>query len=84
MKMVSYVVLFLQKDFIDVDGPMLVKGGKAIVPNVIEAVQIARQRGILVVWVRRTILPIPSFSFSVEFLLHHTMKRTIPRILYTK
>ncbi|KAM5579095.1 putative inactive nicotinamidase [Rosa sericea] len=32
---------------------MLVKGGKAIVPNVIEAVQMARQRGILVVWVVR-------------------------------
>ncbi|XP_062023770.1 probable inactive nicotinamidase At3g16190 isoform X2 [Rosa rugosa] len=32
---------------------MLVKGGKAIVPNVIDAVQMARQRGILVVWVVR-------------------------------
>ncbi|XP_040371681.1 probable inactive nicotinamidase At3g16190 isoform X2 [Rosa chinensis] len=32
---------------------MLVKGGKAMVPNVIEAVQMARQRGILVVWVVR-------------------------------
>lgn len=63
---------------------MLVKGGKAIVPNVIEAVQIARSRGILVVWVRKTILPIPLFPFSVEFIIQHTMKRTIPRILYTK
>jgi nicotinamidase-related amidase len=30
---------------------MKVNGGKAIVPNVIKAVDIARQRGILVVWV---------------------------------
>ena len=30
---------------------MLVKGGKDIVPNVIKAVDVARQRGILIVWV---------------------------------
>ncbi|KAK9923401.1 hypothetical protein M0R45_031823 [Rubus argutus] len=52
-KNTALLVIDMQKDFIDVDGPMLVKGGKAIVPNVIEAVQIARQRGILVVWVVR-------------------------------
>ena len=48
---------------------MLVKGGKAIVPNVIEAVQIARQRGILVVWVLHSILPTlvqPSFLLYVQ------------------
>lgn len=30
---------------------MRVDGGKAVIPNVIKAVEIARQRGILVVWV---------------------------------
>lgn len=30
---------------------MLVNGGRAIVPNVTKAVQVARERGILVVWV---------------------------------
>nr|XP_011466682.1 PREDICTED: probable inactive nicotinamidase At3g16190 isoform X2 [Fragaria vesca subsp. vesca] len=52
-KHTALLVIDMQKDFIDGDGPVLVKGGKAIVPNVIEAVQIARQRGILVVWVVR-------------------------------
>lgn len=30
---------------------MLLNGGRAIVPNVIKAVEVARQRGILVIWV---------------------------------
>lgn len=30
---------------------MRVDGGLAIVPNVIEAVEVARRRGILVIWV---------------------------------
>ncbi|XVE88867.1 hypothetical protein DITRI_Ditri19aG0103200 [Diplodiscus trichospermus] len=42
-----------QNDFILEHGLMRVNGGKAIVPNVIKAVEIARQRGILVVWVVR-------------------------------
>ncbi|KAK8630057.1 hypothetical protein V6N13_078868 [Hibiscus sabdariffa] len=37
-------------DFILEDRPARVNGGKAIVPNVIKAVEIARDRGILVVW----------------------------------
>lgn len=41
----------LQKDFIDEESPVRVKGGKDIVPNVIKAVEVARQRGILIVWV---------------------------------
>ncbi|XP_050160923.1 probable inactive nicotinamidase At3g16190 isoform X2 [Malus sylvestris] len=52
-KHTALLVIDMQHDFIDVDGPMLVNGGKAIVPNVIKAVQIARQRGIQVVWVVR-------------------------------
>lgn len=47
---------------------MLVKGGKAIVPNVIKAVQIARQRGILVVWVR---ISYSLFHFQLNLLLHY-------------
>jgi len=45
------VSLCLQKDFIEGGGSLLVKGGKEIVPNVIKAVDVARQRGILIVWV---------------------------------
>lgn len=44
------VILSLQKDFIE-RGPVLLKGGKDIVPNVIKAVEVARERGILIVWV---------------------------------
>lgn len=41
----------MQKDFIEDESPVQVKGGKDVVPNVIKAVEIARQRGILIVWV---------------------------------
>lgn len=41
----------MQKDFILPDGPLLVDGGAAIIPNVIKAVEVARERGMLVVWV---------------------------------
>lgn len=40
-----------QNDFIEEGSVTQVKGGKAIVPNVIGVVELARQRGILVVWV---------------------------------
>ncbi|XP_071903194.1 probable inactive nicotinamidase At3g16190 isoform X5 [Coffea arabica] len=42
-----------QNDFILPGGPMLVKGGQAIVPNVIKAVEVARGRGIPIIWVVR-------------------------------
>lgn len=42
---------FLQKDFILAGGPMHVRGGAAIVPNVIKAVEIARSRRIPIIWV---------------------------------
>lgn len=57
---------------------MKVNGGKAIVPNVIKAVDIARQRGILVVWVgtgypfflaRFLFLPHTQFFFFLFFPL---------------
>lgn len=49
----EFVVGFcgFQNDFILEDGLMRVNGGEAIVPNVIKAVEIARHRGVLVVWV---------------------------------
>ncbi|KAG2729031.1 hypothetical protein I3760_01G231600 [Carya illinoinensis] len=49
----ALLVIDMQKDFIHEDGLMLVNGGRAIVPNVTKAVQVARERGILVVWVVR-------------------------------
>ncbi|KAJ1388762.1 Isochorismatase-like [Sesbania bispinosa] len=49
----ALLVIDMQKDFIEDRGPMLVKGGKDIAPNVIKAVEVARQRGILIVWVVR-------------------------------
>jgi len=41
----------LQKDFIEDWSPVALKAGKDIVPNVVKAVEIARERGILIVWV---------------------------------
>ncbi|GMI86137.1 hypothetical protein like AT3G16190 [Hibiscus trionum] len=52
-KHTALLVIDMQNDFILDDGLMRVNGGKAIVPNVVKAVEIARQRGILVVWVVR-------------------------------
>ncbi|CAI8601262.1 unnamed protein product [Vicia faba] len=49
----ALLVIDMQKDFIEDGSPMLVKGGKDIVPNVIKAVEVARKRGILIVWVVR-------------------------------
>ena len=40
-----------QNDFIKEGGPTHVAGGAAIVPAVAKAVEIARRRGLLVVWV---------------------------------
>ncbi|XP_022777179.1 probable inactive nicotinamidase At3g16190 isoform X2 [Durio zibethinus] len=52
-KHTALLVIDMQNDFVLEDGLMRVNGGKAIVPNVIRTVEIARQRGILVVWVVR-------------------------------
>ncbi|XP_065869248.1 probable inactive nicotinamidase At3g16190 [Euphorbia lathyris] len=52
-KQTALLVIDMQNDFILEDGLMRVDGGKAIVPNVIKAVEIARQRRILVIWVVR-------------------------------
>lgn len=52
-KNTALLVIDMQKDFIVKEGSMRVDGGLAIVPNVIEAVEVARRRGILVIWVVR-------------------------------
>ncbi|XP_020247041.1 probable inactive nicotinamidase At3g16190 isoform X2 [Asparagus officinalis] len=49
----AMLVIDMQNDFILPDAPMRVDGGEAIVSNVIKAVSVARERGILVIWVVR-------------------------------
>ncbi|KAJ8440014.1 hypothetical protein Cgig2_020502 [Carnegiea gigantea] len=49
-KNTALLVIDMQKDFILPGGPLAVDGGAAIVPNVIKVVQVARERGMLVVW----------------------------------
>ncbi|KAM7471753.1 hypothetical protein LguiA_009936 [Lonicera macranthoides] len=49
----ALLVIDMQKDFILPNGLMVVDGGLAIVPNVIKAVEFARKRGILIIWVVR-------------------------------
>ncbi|CAN4088963.1 unnamed protein product [Withania somnifera] len=49
----ALVVIDMQKDFILPGAPMLVNGGEAIVPNVIKTIEIARYRGISIIWVVR-------------------------------
>ncbi|OIW17147.1 hypothetical protein TanjilG_21124 [Lupinus angustifolius] len=49
----ALLVIDMQRDFIEDEAPLLVKGGKDIVPNVIKAVEVARHRGLHIVWVVR-------------------------------
>ncbi|CAN8259145.1 unnamed protein product [Cochlearia groenlandica] len=49
----ALLVIDMQNDFIEEGSVMQVKGGKSIVPNVIRVVELARKRGILVIWVVR-------------------------------
>ncbi|KAK1616405.1 hypothetical protein QYE76_021922 [Lolium multiflorum] len=51
----AMLVIDMQKDFVDpaMASPMLVAGGEAVIPAVAEAVAVARERGIFVVWVVR-------------------------------
>ncbi|XP_050232562.1 probable inactive nicotinamidase At3g16190 isoform X1 [Mercurialis annua] len=52
-KQTALLVIDMQNDFVLEDGLMRVNGGKAIIPNVIKTVEVARQRDILVIWVVR-------------------------------
>ncbi|XP_051119628.1 probable inactive nicotinamidase At3g16190 [Andrographis paniculata] len=47
----ALLVIDMQKDFISKTSPVRVDGGVAIVPNVIKAVDVARSRGIPIIWV---------------------------------
>ncbi|KZV26077.1 hypothetical protein F511_06003 [Dorcoceras hygrometricum] len=49
----ALLVIDMQNDFILPGGPMHVKGGEAIVPNAIKAIEVSRSRGIPVIWVVR-------------------------------
>ncbi|XP_028789430.1 probable inactive nicotinamidase At3g16190 [Neltuma alba] len=49
----ALLVIDMQRDFIEDGRPVVVKGGKAIVPNVVKAVEVARQHSMLIVWVVR-------------------------------
>ncbi|RZC51252.1 hypothetical protein C5167_019676, partial [Papaver somniferum] len=50
-KNTALLVIDMQKDFVTPGSPVCVNGSQSIVPSVIKAVDIARLRGILVVWV---------------------------------
>ncbi|CBI36111.3 unnamed protein product, partial [Vitis vinifera] len=52
-KHTALLVVDMQKDFLDEDRPISLEGGKAIIPSAIKAVEVARELGILVVWVVR-------------------------------
>ncbi|KAH9665867.1 putative inactive nicotinamidase [Citrus sinensis] len=52
-KSTALLVIAMQNDFIADDGLARMDGGKAILPSVIKSVEIARQRGIRIVWVVR-------------------------------
>jgi hypothetical protein len=60
----------LQKDFVDpaMASPMLVAGGEAVIPAVAEAVAVARERGIFVVWVIPFLFPVVLIWFFLMFL----------------
>ncbi|KAJ0515173.1 putative N-carbamoylsarcosine amidase [Helianthus annuus] len=49
----ALLVIDMQNDFLLADSSIRVAGGLAILPNVIKAVEDARRRGFLVVWVVR-------------------------------
>ncbi|KAL9232096.1 hypothetical protein vseg_007241 [Gypsophila vaccaria] len=52
-KNTALFVIDMQKDFILPGSTLLVDGAAAIVPNVVHAVHVARQRGMLIVWIVR-------------------------------
>ncbi|CAO2815426.1 unnamed protein product [Amaranthus hypochondriacus] len=52
-KKTALLVIDMQNDVMLPGAPLLVDGAAAIVPNVIKSVELARERGMLVVWVVR-------------------------------
>lgn len=67
-KSTALLVIGMQNDFIADDGLARMDGGMAILPNVIKAVEIARQRGIRIVWVRKSQLTLNAFSFHSHII----------------
>ncbi|XP_023548755.1 probable inactive nicotinamidase At3g16190 [Cucurbita pepo subsp. pepo] len=49
----ALLVIDMQKDFIDEGSPFAIPGARAILPSVYRAVEIARKRGVFVIWVVR-------------------------------
>ncbi|XP_078169965.1 putative inactive nicotinamidase At3g16190 isoform X2 [Carex rostrata] len=49
----AMLVIDMQNDCVLPESPVRIAGAKAIVPSVVEAVSVARERGILVIWVVR-------------------------------
>lgn len=66
----AMLVMDMQKDFVDpaMGCPMLLPGGDAILPVVAEAVAVARERGIFIVWVVREHDP---YGRDVELFRRH-------------
>ena len=59
------VKLLLQKDFLDPKSVLFVPGGPAVIPAVQKAVDIARQKGAFVVWVRVLLLLLKPLTFII-------------------
>ncbi|XP_011080698.1 probable inactive nicotinamidase At3g16190 [Sesamum indicum] len=72
----ALLVIDMQKDFILPGGPMHVKGGEAIVPSVIKAVEVARSRSIPVIWVVREHDPL---GRDVELFRRHLYAADKPK-----
>ncbi|KAJ4974625.1 hypothetical protein NE237_007799 [Protea cynaroides] len=67
-KTTAMLVIDMQKDFLKPEKIMHVPGAQAVIPNVIKAVDVARQRGILVIWIVREH---DSMGRDVEFHRSH-------------
>ncbi|KAG0629432.1 hypothetical protein M758_1G103400 [Ceratodon purpureus] len=52
-KKTALIVVDMQKDFLSPDSCLFVAGGPAVIPAVVEAVDIARKKGAFIVWVVR-------------------------------
>ncbi|XP_073134215.1 probable inactive nicotinamidase At3g16190 [Henckelia pumila] len=52
-KSTALLVIGMQKDFILPSSPVHLRGAEAIVPNVVKAVEVARSRGVHIIWVVR-------------------------------
>lgn len=78
-KKTALLVIDMQKDFILAGSPVFVAGGAAIVPSVVKAVEIARQRGMLVIWVVREHDPL---GRDVELFRRHwySVEKTGPTV----